>query len=382
MNLRKYTVLILVPLIILLFTSCIAASSIQTPVASNERLTSVSTSTNVLREYVSEFNFDDVNGIAVMEILEKRVANIYEQSVDSVVRITTPFGGAGTGWAWDDKGHIVTNHHLVSDNSFALYDTVNVITYDGRFYEAEVIGGDVDSDLAVVKIDEGVLEGLPRGTINVLSVGNFVYALGNPFGENFTLTQGIISAIGRLLSSSLSQFSTPNAIQTDAALNPGNSGGPLLDKFGAVIGVNSRIQTLTGSSSGVGFAIPIDLVSRIVPVLIKDGEYTYPLIGITGEQVNSVQRSNYNLPDDLAGIIITQVSPGTAADEANLKPQTTFVGIVNVEDIITAIDSIPVFGFNEMLDYLILNKLPGDNVILTVYNDGEIREVVLTLGAR
>lgn len=331
-------------------------------------------------------------GLSPLEIVqaqEQVLKELFESTVDSVVKIQTISGiggGEGSGWLWDDQGHIVTNYHVVEGA-----ESIDVFFYDGREFVGRVIGFDRDSDMAVVKIDAepGTLQPAQLGNSSDLHVGQMTVALGNPFGEDFTMTTGIVSAVGRLIRGGFSDYSIPSVIQTDAAINPGNSGGPLLDINGRVIGMNTQIRSDTRSSSGVGFAVPVDLAKRVVPSLIEDGEHEYSLIGITGIEVHRELRENLGLADNQRGAYITGVQPGTPAEEAGLQGDSgNFNDTGNLEDlnydgdVIVGVDGQPAESMDDLIAYLALNTSPGDEIVLDVIRDGQQISVVVALGSR
>ena len=223
--------------------------------------------------------------------------------------------GEGSGFAWDDQGHIVSNYHVIVNA-----DTVTVVLADGTELEAQVLGGDPDSDLAVLGVSTAkvVLQPIPLGDSDDLQVGQMVSAIGNPFGQEFTLTSGIVSALGRTIRSGNSLFSIPEVIQTDAAINPGNSGGPLLDRQGQVIGINTQIITRSGSNAGVGFAVPINTAKQVIPVLIEEGRYEYAWLGISGNDVDAEVAELMDLPEGTRGALVVEVTNDGPADEAGL----------------------------------------------------------------
>ena len=219
--------------------------------------------------------------------------------------------GTGTGFAWDDRGHIVTNFHVIQGGSGA-----RVTLADQSSHAAQLVGAFPDRDLAVLKIDvpAAKLPPIPLGSSRELQVGQRVYAIGNPFGLDQTLTTGIVSALNREIES-FNQRTIRGVIQTDAAINPGNSGGPLLDSAGRLIGVNTQIASPSGASAGIGFAIPVDEVSRIVPRLIRDGRYLRPALGVTAGPAG-LHRA-LNLPK---GVALVEVSDNGPAARAGLRP--------------------------------------------------------------
>ncbi len=300
--------------------------------------------------------------------------------------------GEGSGFMWDDQGHIVTTAHVVEGA-----DEVQITLYDGLTLPAQVVGVDPDSDLAVVKIDPQRLELRPveLGDIDDIVVGQRAIAIGNPFGFEGTLTQGTVSAIGRTIPS-LTAFSIPEAIQTDAAINPGNSGGPLLDSQGRLIGVNAQISSAVRASAGVGFAVPVNIVKRVVPMLIAEGHYDHAWLGITGGTYNPSWGKARGFPEETRGAYVMEVVPEGPAGEAGLQAGTRQTDILlwlnEFEqpvylaaggDLIVAIDDQPVKNFDDLLVYLERYTSPGDRVELTVLRgDGQQQVVPVTLGKR
>lgn len=336
------------------------------------------------------------------------LANIYAQVNPSVVNVTV-LGRAhagvapnrlppqmdpnellpvssGSGFVWDLEGHIVTNDHVVEGA-----DEVQVTFSDGTVAVAEVVGRDKDSDLAVLRIDPTGYDLRPvrLGRLEDVFVGMRVAAIGNPFGLEGTLTSGIVSAIGRSIPARES-FSIPDSIQTDAAINPGNSGGPLLNEQGEVIGVNAQIRSEVRSNSGVGFAIPIALVERVVPSLIATGSYSHPYMGVAGSTYSPICAEELGLPRELRGAIVNTVLNNTPAARAGLRggtraTNTRYPSICPSRsggDVITAIGEKPVTRFDDVLAYLQRYTSPGDTVALTVYRDGREVQIPLTLGTR
>ncbi len=293
----------------------------------------------------------------------------------------------GSGFVWDREGHIVTNAHVVQDA-----DQVQVSFYDGTATVAEVVGIDLDSDLAVLRVDpEGYsLAPVELGNMDEVRVGARVAAIGNPFGYRGTLTSGIVSALGRSISSLRSPFNIPDAIQTDAAINPGNSGGPLLNEKGQVIGVNAQISSDRRANSGVGFAIPVSIVKRVIPALITEGRYEHSYIGIRGMTYNPICADDLDLPKTVRGAYVIEVLEDTPAARAGLRGGFEESGTHILElcpevkggDLILAFDDLPVTRFDDLLIYLARYTSPGDKVTLTLLRDGEEIQVGLTLAAR
>jgi len=223
--------------------------------------------------------------------------------------------GSGSGFVWDQEGHIVTNYHVVGDAT-----DIEVIFADDTTAKAEMVGGDPDSDVAVIKVDlpASALTPIKLGDSDALQIGQLSIAIGNPFGQDFTMTSGIISGVGRTIRSGNSGFSIPEVIQTDAPINPGNSGGPLLTRQGEVIGINTQILSRTGASSGIGFAVPINIVKRVVPTLIAGDTFEYPWLGISGNTLTSEAIEFRKLDADTKGAVVLGITEGGPAEEAGL----------------------------------------------------------------
>jgi len=322
---------------------------------------------------------------------EDLLINLYRQTNPSIVNITIyqqvqqemiPVG-AGSGFVYDDLGRIVTNAHVVQDA-----EQVDVTFSNGMIRSAKTIGVDRNSDLAVIQVVDISEEILPLslGNMQELAVGQTVVAIGNPFGLDGTLTKGIISALGRTIPA-LTPFSIPQAIQTDAAINPGNSGGPLLDLNGHVIGINAQIETdsRTGSNSGVGFAIPVNIVHQVVPELISKGKYEWSWLGVRGGDVIPPLVKAMNLPND--GAYLVEVTSNGPADQAGLRGANNQVivndrAILTGGDVIIAINEQPIRTFNDLLVYVALQTRPGQEVKLTIIRDGKEQNIALTIGIR
>jgi len=291
--------------------------------------------------------------------------------------------GAGSGFVLDKEGHIVTNNHVV-----AYARAVTVAFYDGTEERAEIVGTDDDSDLAVIKVKElpPDVHPLPLGDSDQVQAGEWVVAIGSPFGLGSSMTLGIVSATGRVIPSGATPFAIPQAIQTDAAINPGNSGGPLLNLQGQIIGVNAQIATGgTPANAGVGFAIPSNIVRRVVPVLIRHGVYQWPWLGVTGGSVNLLIMEANELGSQ-QGAYIDGVVPDGPADKAGLRGSSGTVRIDGVSvpvggDVIAAVDGKPVANFDELLLETAMRK-PGDEMQLTVIREGRRLEITVTLAAR
>ena len=278
--------------------------------------------------------------------------------------------GTGSGFVWDQEGHIVTNFHVVQEG-----DRANVTLNDGSTYPATIIGTTADKDIAVLHIDAPAskLLPLPIGQSANLKVGQKVLAIGNPFGLDQTLTTGVISGLGREIKS-VSGRPISDVIQTDASINPGNSGGPLLDSSGRLIGINTAIYSPSGANAGIGFAVPVDTVNQIVPQLMKFGKITRPGLGISilADQTAAQKR--------IDGVVIVQVVPGGAAEQAGLEGAKSSQGIPQINDVIVAIDGIEIHRANDLYKVLDNHKV-GDSIQVTLENHGKRRDAKVTLQA-
>lgn len=342
--------------------------------------------------------------LAEADAEEQLLVNIYERVNPSVVNIEVtversgpsslpdnlfPNQGQGSGFVVDSQGHVVTNNHVVADA-----ERVNVTFSDGSTVPAELIGTDPDSDIAVLKVNVPAesLRPIQWGDSDEIKVGQRAVAIGNPFGLKGTLTSGIISALGRSLPTESGAFRIPEIIQTDAAINPGNSGGPLLNSNGEVIGVNTAIvprQTQFGERSflGVGFAVPANLVQRVVPSLVEKGKFEHPWIGFQGTTVNPEIAEAMGL-DRAAGALVVEIISGSPADEAGLRGGTREIvfesGLDTIigGDVIMAINGDPVASMDGLISYLSQRGAVGDVLTLTVIRGGEEQQVEVTLGPR
>lgn len=295
----------------------------------------------------------------------------------------------GSGFVWDEVGHIVTNKHVVENTG-----QVSVMFSDGFVVPASVVATDSYSDLAVIQVDMPAdrLQPVRLASSADVAVGQTAVAIGNPFGLEGTMTLGIISAVGRSLpvtagTRSSATYSIPNVIQTDAPINPGNSGGVLLNIDGEVIGITTAIESTTEANAGIGFAVPSDIITKVVPALITDGAYEYPYLGISGTTLSYNLNQAMGLSEDQRGVLVAEVTQGGPADEAGLRGSKTEVeqdGATQTVggDVITHIDGNPVNTFDDMVAYLIETKSPGDTALLRVLRDGDSVEVNITLGAR
>ena len=305
--------------------------------------------------------------------------SIYERVGDSVVYIQNG-NSQGSGFVYREDGYLVTNEHVVSDQ-----ETVQVTFTDGETLNAEVIGTDPYTDLAVLKVDKEGLRPLKFSPTGNVSVGQRAIAIGNPFGLESSMTTGIISQKGRSITVE-GGFSIRNVLQTDASINPGNSGGPLLNREGEVVGVNTAIETNTGTFSGVGFAIPSDTVQRVVPTMIEQGEYEHPWIGVRGQDVRPEIAEAMNL-NSSSGFLVLEVVEDSPANKSGLQPSTEEVEIDGDPaliggDVIVGIDGKEVRGIEDILEHLALRTDVGDTVELKVIRDGEREKIDLTLESR
>jgi S1-C subfamily serine protease len=318
---------------------------------------------------------------------EQATIALFEAAQPSVVFITTaaqrvdPFTrnvfavprGTGSGFLWDARGHVVTNAHVLEGASAAL-----VRLADGSSWPAELVGTDPRNDLAVLRIapDAAMPPPLAVGASADLRVGQKVFAIGNPFGFDFTLTTGIVSALGRELPAQRG-FAIRGLIQTDAAINPGNSGGPLLDSAGRLIGVNTAIYSPTGGSAGIGFAVPVDTVNRVVPQLIATGRYAPPSLGIEVDpQINEPAARQ-----GIEGVLVLGVLPGSPAAAAGLEPARLLPdGRIVPGDVIERIDDVPVPTVEALLAELERRDV-GDRVGVVVRRSGREVRIEVTLEA-
>ncbi len=345
------------------------------------------------------------------DVEERLVANIYERVAPSVVHIRVvrrvsgaerprfeipgwpglPEGpddfyqrGEGSGFVWDRDGHVITNYHVVQHA-----EEVEVTFFDGSTVSAEIVGTDPDSDLAVLRVDRSADRLFPvtLADSDEVFVGQRAIAIGNPFGQEWTLTTGVVSALGRTLPSGTSSFSIPAMIQTDAAINPGNSGGPLLDRDGRVVGVNTMILSRDQVSAGVGFAIPGRIVEQVVPVLIEEGSYTYAWLGIVGQDLERETALAMDLPADQRGALVVEVVDESPAEDAGLEGSDRRISQNGVElqvggDIIVAIEGQPVRTMDDLIVYLVEETQPGDRVTVDILRGAREMAVEVTLGRR
>lgn len=326
------------------------------------------------RHAADDLSAEETINVAVYETANRSVVNITTHGTrqDGLFLMDVPTEGSGSGTVIDKSGHVLTNYHVVERAR-----SVDVTLYNGKNYEAKFVGADAINDIAILRIDAPaeVLFPVTFGDSGRLKVGMRVFAIGNPFGLERTMTTGIISAVNRSLQIRGNR-AVKSIIQTDAAVNPGNSGGPLLDKRGRQIGINTAIASRNGQSAGVSFAIPINNVTRFVPELIKHGRIIRPEIGI--ERVFEAED----------GLLVARLTPGGPADQAGIrgpKVERSRRGPFIIErvnrsaaDKIVAVDGRAVKTVDEFLSY-VENRKPGDQVVLSILRDGEKLKVTVTL---
>lgn len=323
------------------------------------------------------------------------ISKIFKDVQGSVVQITRENKQApdspgdenvtslGSGFVFDKEGRIITNHHVVQDSK-----RVDVTFIDGNRYVASVVGSDPFNDVAVIKITQNISEKLRPlilGNSSAVEVGDQVIAIGNPYGLAGSMSLGIVSQKGRLISTEGSAFSIPSVIQTDALINPGNSGGPLLNSQEEVIGMNTAgVLSDSGAFSGIGLAVPSNTISKIVPVLISKGNYTHPWLGISASSLTSKLTENFeNLSRDFKGVYVDSITKNGPADKAELRGSTTDqYGDKHGTDIITAVDNRNVTYMEDLVSYLDENKKPGEKLNLTVLRNQSYLDIGVLLGDR
>jgi S1-C subfamily serine protease len=329
--------------------------------------------------------------------LEQDIIQVYESAGMGVVNITNrsyaydffmrpvPQEGAGSGIVYDKEGHIITNFHVIEDATELL-----VTLPDETTVPAQVVGADPSNDLAVLKVDAApeLLHPVPLGQSSDLQVGQFVVAIGNPFGFERTLTVGVVSALGRVIESPDERF-IGEIIQTDAAINPGNSGGPLLDLSGQVIGVNTAIFSPSQASAGIGFAVPVDTVRRVVPELIARGYFPHPWLGLSyvwdlnADRARILREVGMDVPVE-EGLLLLEIAPGSPAAAAGLRGGQEQVRLGRTilligGDILTAIDGEPIATGRDLLRFLDTRTEVGQTVQVTVWRDGQETAIPVTL---
>ena len=315
---------------------------------------------------------------------------IFERSESGTVRIESKrdgqessFRGIGSGFVYDTHGHLITNEHVIQGAKEII-----VTFLDGRSYKAEIIGADGYTDIAVLHVNtsKDTLTPLLIGDSSQLKVGESIVAIGNPFGLSGSMTAGIVSQRGRLLQAGGTAFQIPDIIQTDAVVNPGNSGGALLNMYGHVVGMNTAIQSSTGFFTGVGFAVPSQTIAKIVPYLIRDGEYRHPWIGVIGTDINPNLAEAAGL-DDTRGFMIISVVDDGPAQKSGLRGADAKKTIDGVDysvggDVVVAIDGKVIRSIDDILVHLQRSKSVGDTIVLGILRDGQQIELTLILEQR
>lgn len=340
---------------------------------------------------ISDALFEEVTGEELLYV------NLYERVSPSVVNIDIGVGDdtvevrGGSGFIYDASGHIITNYHVIDQAV-----EIRVTFYDGQVAEAELVARDSYSDLAVIRV-ESLPSGIypvTLGVSNSLRVGQKVAAIGNPFGLSGTMTTGIISALGRslpsrqLVTGASSGYSNPNIIQTDAEVNPGNSGGPLLNLRGEVVGVNTAIRTETGSFQGIAFAVPIDTIKQVVPQLIEKGYADYAWLGVESTSLFTVAELSETLGLPVSyGVMVTRTIPNGPAETAGIRGgnRDEIINGLSIRaggDVIIAINGEPVRDMEDLVAYLVANTRPNDIAILTVVRGSQTFDIAVTLGTR
>ena len=338
------------------------------------------------------------NEQAAANDLEAQVIAVYDAASPSVVNITNrstvydmwfgsaPQEGTGSGFVYDDQGHIVTNYHVIEGA-----DEILVTLADGQVYQATIVGSDPTNDLAVLRVDASVdlPPALALGDSGQLRVGQFVVAIGNPYGLQRTLTTGVVSALGRVIESPENNQFIGEAIQTDAAINPGNSGGPMLDLSGRVIGINSQIISPSGASAGIGFAVSANTVRRVVPKLISDGYYPHPWLGIepldlSSSTISTLRQYGVEVGAD-SGVLVLVATAGGPADQAGIRGGSQYLRMGRYRlpvggDVIVAVNGETVAQLQDLTVYLENATTIGGTVQLTVLRDGKELTVPVTVG--
>ncbi len=311
------------------------------------------------------------------------LSDLYDRVKGSVVQIRAGDAG-GSGWVYDNENHVVTNFHVVQGT-----ENVEVILEDGTTLRGKVVGTDQYSDLAVILVtttQSVKLKPLSLGDSLKLRVGERVVAVGAPFGLAGSMTQGIVSQVGRLLQAPGTRYSIPNVIQIDAPINPGNSGGPLLNLNGEVLGVTSAGVTQTGGFQGVGLTIPVSSVKRVIPSLLAGGTYKHPYLGITGTDVSPTIAETMKL-NTTRGVLVVEVTAGSPAEKAGIKGGTRSANVDNIPtpiggDVIIGVDSTVVRKIDDVIAYSEEFKKPGDTLTMTILREGKKMTINIILGER
>jgi len=368
------------------------AETVQTEPAAPETVPVVQQDGNVVAALEGTLStiYETVNPSVVhIEVVAQADAQVVPQVPGFQMPDGQPRAGEGSGFVWDQEGHIVTNNHVVAGAT-----RITVVFADGLRVPAEIVGTDPDSDLAVIKVDVPAEQLRPVTVADStdVRVGELVIAIGNPFGQEGTMTVGIVSALGRLLRVDPETpggpgYSIPDIIQTDAAINPGNSGGVLLDDQGRVVGVTTAIISPARASSGVGFAVPSVIVNKVVPVLIAEGHFEHPYLGVSGGTLLPEVAEAMDLPATQRGALIIEVVPGGPSAEAGLQGSEEQVSINGNQafvggDVVIAAADRPVQSMDDLITILARYGRVGEPFSLTVLRDGEETAVTVTLAAR
>ena len=331
-------------------------------------------------------------GIVKASDTELPLPDLFQKVEKSVVQITDSSeinvfeSRLGSGFVYDDNGHIITNHHVVSGGGNRL----DVTFPDGIVYRASLIGSDPSADIAVLYVEEAPKEKLLPLSLadsSKVRVGERVAAIGNPFGLSGSLSNGIVSGVGRQIPAEEEEgFTIPDIIQTDAPINPGNSGGPLLNMRGEVIGINSAIYSTTGQFAGVGFAIPSNTIAQVMPSLITTGSYQHPWLGVAGRDMTPGIADRLGL-DEPRGFLVMDVVAGSPAEKAGIQRgnEDTVIDGIPIKlggDVIIAVDNNTVRKIDDILAYVEMKKSVGDDLELTILREGQTMEVIATLAAR
>jgi S1-C subfamily serine protease len=344
---------------------------------------------------VTELSSDEITNS-----LEIHYRNIFNTTSKSIVQINifsqdsygipTTKVGSGSGFMWDNQGHILTNYHVIQSTLSNEYSII-IRTINNDEFPAKVVGWDSYSDLAIIKINEsslndatGVLNKLELYDSDLINTGDLTIAIGNPFDQEFTMTKGIVSAIGRSLDSTFTPYKIPSVIQTDAAINPGNSGGPLLNKNGQVIGINTQIKSDSRQNSGVSFAVPINLAKRVVPNIIAGNKHEYSYLGINALNLDYGTRIRANIEENFKGVLILNVQENGPAKKNGIKGDSSINrnGLKFDGDVITKINNYKINSFEDLISYLALNTDPGDIVQIELVRNYEYFTIEVELKAR
>jgi S1-C subfamily serine protease len=354
-------------------------------------------------ELVDNSSNATTNAVQITRNNTLTLTDLFGQTQQSVVQVSgalsedDPFFGTslGSGFIYDNNGHIITNYHVVAGSD---PNDISITFIDGTVYRARVVGTDQYSDLAVLHVEDDIpaekLIPLPLANSSGLLVGQEVVAIGNPFGLSGSMTEGIVSGLNRLIpvyqdpfsNVATPAFSIPDVIQTDAAINPGNSGGPLLNMRGEVVGINSAIFSTTGGFAGVGFSVPSNTIAKVAPVLIERGFFEHPWLGVSGIDMTPEIAEAIGLGEP-RGFLVIEVAPGGPADGAGIQGGDTPMQLNGREiplggDVVLAINDRDVRKIDDVLGYLQQATQVGETVTLTVWRDGQIIEIDVTLGAR